>query len=576
MGGAGLSRPKALRKTLGALTTVRGGFSLSRAGSAASSASAASASASATALPSDGSFRSDATAGDPPERVAAAGALPRGGLLFQAPADDALAERQKGAIRFLAGKLGGQLLSGSVSLKSTTMPVHLNEARSFLGRLTDDFAFARGLLGAAAGGAAGEGDGCLQALRGVEGVEAAGGVDPARRLALVAAYLVSGLHLSASMAKSYNPQIGETYKAGFGPVGEKTWVYLEQSRHHPPVSHYTATPPSRTYILSGYAGFDTTFRIAESALFTRRTGVTTIDFGGDPSDRIVFYHPTVVIRGIISGERKVDVTGPCSLFYEKYGLVMDLLFDPLTVSGSSTPMSAVSAVSSVISNPFGMFTSSSSSERTQESIEASARDNCADAVRGVMYQLLPGSATSFSGAFAATDDAFFGDPDSVAADVLSGVRGPAIELRCDKETTASVSAAWGCSVAETGICPTHSERASPENIERRIVALCSGSWLSHLDVGGERVWDLASVRDKVAPDSIEKALPSDARHRRDVAALVEALRMTESKERDTRLDEAQDIKEEMEREVRAEAKLRPLPELATDHFLPRCLSSVPK
>jgi hypothetical protein len=267
----------------------------------------------------------------------------------------------------------------------------------------------------------------------------------------------------------YNPQIGETYAADFGPTDDRARVYLEQSRHHPPVSHFTASPSSGAYRLSGYTSFDSQFRVAESALYTRRTGMSAVDFGGDPSDRIVFMYPTVVVRGVLAGERRVDVVGPCSLYYEQYNLVMDLVFDPMSITTGHSP---VSAVASLI--PSFNFFSTSSAERSQSAVATDARDSCGDAVRGVLYQVLPESRTRFSGAFAACCDGptptYFGRPEAAASsgnDSRDGERRP-IELRSDKDTTVSVSAAWAAEVEDDCVTPAHGEGASPEGMSRRM------------------------------------------------------------------------------------------------------------
>lgn len=176
--------------------------------------------------------KGDAHAEDPraqpgmPRRLSTAATPPRGGLVFDDPDDRALAERQRDSIRFIASRFGSQLLSRSptpISLRSTIMPVHLNEPRSFLQRLTDDFVYADYFLTAAA----------------------AAVNNPVRRLSFVAAFLVSALHCSANMAKSFNPHIGETFQATYGSDDKLSHIFLEQTRHHPPVSHFVAHPPDQ-------------------------------------------------------------------------------------------------------------------------------------------------------------------------------------------------------------------------------------------------------------------------------------------------------------------------------------------
>ena len=52
---------------------------------------------------------------------------------------------------------------------------------------------------------------------------------------MVIAYGVSGLHLIVSMAKPFNPILGESYEGRF-PDGTK--VYCEHISHHPPITRF--------------------------------------------------------------------------------------------------------------------------------------------------------------------------------------------------------------------------------------------------------------------------------------------------------------------------------------------------
>jgi hypothetical protein len=90
-----------------------------------------------------------------------------------------------------------------------------------------------------------------------------------------------------------------------------------------------------------------------------------------------------------------------------------------------------------------------------------------------------------------------------------------------------------------------------------------------------RLWDEESPRHEVTPVPLEESLPSDSRRREDMIALQRALSVDEGA--DKALDAAQEIKERLENDMRAESKLRPVPELVTDPFFPTChLGAVPK
>lgn len=161
--------------------------------------------------------------GRPQTRLESAAVAPRGGIVFDDEEDKRLADRQRNMVRFVFTRLSSQLFSGSASTKSTSMPVHLNEARSFLQRLTDEFVYLDHFLDAAS----------------------KPNTDPVLRINLVAGMVVASLHRAAAMAKCFNPHIGETFAAHYGPKDAPGSIYLEQTRHHPPVTHYYATPASK-------------------------------------------------------------------------------------------------------------------------------------------------------------------------------------------------------------------------------------------------------------------------------------------------------------------------------------------
>ena len=94
--------------------------------------------------------------------------------------------------------------------------------------------------------------------------EAAECADPIRRLQLVLAFVVAGLHVNLLEFKNkppLNPIIGETYAAR---REDGTEVYLEQTCHHPPITHWQMIGPDNSYnfyghgqIVAGLAGPNT-------------------------------------------------------------------------------------------------------------------------------------------------------------------------------------------------------------------------------------------------------------------------------------------------------------------------------
>ena len=81
---------------------------------------------------------------------------------------------------------------------------------------------------------------------------AANHIDPLERLKFVIVATVSGFHLSSHVLKPLNPILGETFEM-FYEDGSK--IYLDQTSHHPPVSHYIMFGPNKSYKMYGYSNF---------------------------------------------------------------------------------------------------------------------------------------------------------------------------------------------------------------------------------------------------------------------------------------------------------------------------------
>lgn len=61
------------------------------------------------------------------------------------------------------------------------------------------------------------------------------------------------MHVNPLICKSkapFNPILGETYQVN---KSNGTQLYLEQTCHHPPTSHYVIIGPKESYKIFGYA-----------------------------------------------------------------------------------------------------------------------------------------------------------------------------------------------------------------------------------------------------------------------------------------------------------------------------------
>lgn len=411
-----------------------------------------------------------------------------GGMVFNDPKEGEMLRR---SLQYLAQRVGGSFLSGNVNFTRMSMPVHLNEPRSLLERITDDWAYAPHYLSAAA-----RTD------------------DPVQRVKLVAAFVVSGLHCMETLGKPFNPILGSTYQT---TLGDGIPCYVEQTSHHPPVTHYYIQPESGEYLLAGFSGIDG--RVAwglDTGLSSRRIGMNVVQFADNT--RIVYNLPRMLVRGL-AAERKAECLGPFSVLYEAHGLVFDFLLDPPQPFRWS---------------PFRARIPS-------------------DYLDGVLYRVAEAvepeaGATVFTGAFRGREDAFFGDPDGVKMRAEEGEY-TAIELRSDEQVSQSVT------------CTTQARDngASAKVVtEREILCYARGSFVGYLDVDGERLWDIRETpKTTLTPGDEKNALGSDCRFREDVLALRKAVR--EDNDEATRQEltlEAQGLKEKLENIQRNDRKLR--------------------
>lgn len=411
-----------------------------------------------------------------------------GGMISNDPKEGEMLRR---SLQYFIQRVGNKVLAGDVAFTKMSMPVHLNEPRSALERITDDWAYAPFYLPAAARTS-----------------------DPIERMKLVAAFVVSGLHCIETLGKPFNPILGSTYQA---TLGDGTPCYIEQTSHHPPVSHYLVQPESGDYQFTGFSGIDG--KIAwglDTGLSSRRIGINVIKFAD--GTRIVFNLPRMLLRGL-AAEKKCEYLGPFSIFYEEHNLVFDILIDPPQPFRWS---------------PFRARVPS-------------------DYMDGVLYRL-PTDAKAedgsiiFTGAFREKEGAYFGNPD---ASKLAAEQGgyTAIELRSDEEVATSVT---------TAIKMRDNAVNATECMEREIIAYARGTFVGYLDIDGERIWDIRETpKSVISPRDVKQALGSDCRHREDVLGLKKALAEEEDEEtRAALIHEAQTLKEKLENIQRNDRKLR--------------------
>ena len=138
--------------------------------------------------------------------------------------------------------------------------------------------------------------------------------DPVERMKLVITANFSWFFYYQTFTKPLNPILGETYQA-FGQDGTK--VYMEQTSHHPPRSHFIAEGPDNCFTMTGYMDY---------AIYSGMTS-TTVQCGGHK--QITFADGGLIrwnqnndsISGMFVGTMCHQMTGKITFNDEANGIV---------------------------------------------------------------------------------------------------------------------------------------------------------------------------------------------------------------------------------------------------------------
>eukprot|EP00741_Cyanophora_paradoxa_P021675 tig00000241_g20921.t1 len=319
--------------------------------------------------------------------------------------------------------------------------------------------------------------------------------DPVQRLQLIIAFAISSLHWEMrEQKKPFNPVLGETYK-GVYPDGSR--VFCEQVSHHPPTSRFTLTGPlvrearRPPAALGPHAPrpLSASWRQANVPLFKASGDLTlaaniqhfgTIRVDFPDGTHVEYDIPAVVLRGLFFGERVLDAVGPAPPRPA-----------PPAPPRPAPPRPAPPRPAPPEDDPpGGAGRRASGTRRTRWTPSSHSTPTSAIEVR--IYKHPPAAAAGRMGAFQSIHEA--SDP-----------------LRKDKKL--------------------------------EVVSEGRGSWLSHIEFGSKRVWDIKTTLryPGAAPDT--DPLPTDSRFREDIVLLAAG-----------RVQEAQAAKHAIEERQREERK----------------------
>jgi hypothetical protein len=183
-------------------------------------------------------------------------------------------------------------------LINQSLPVGIFEPRSNLERMCDQWAFAPIYL-----------------------VRAGLNQSPVERMKNVIAFVISGLQNTLAQKKPFNPILGETYQAVFQDGSE---IFLEQTCHHPPVSHWQLLGLNGLYTFSGYGVWSASIRA--NSIKGQQHGEQYVAFAD--GSRITFNLPYVYIRGVAWGERTIEYFGDITFEDVKNNISCCIKFNP--------------------------------------------------------------------------------------------------------------------------------------------------------------------------------------------------------------------------------------------------------
>jgi hypothetical protein len=105
---------------------------------------------------------------------------------------------------------------------------------------------------------------------------AASQIDPLEKFKLVIVATIACFHASSNILKPLNPILGETYEMLYED-GSK--IFLEQSSHHPPISHYIMYGPKDSFKFSGFSHFTSSAGLNSLKLYNKGKRVIELNDG---------------------------------------------------------------------------------------------------------------------------------------------------------------------------------------------------------------------------------------------------------------------------------------------------------
>jgi hypothetical protein len=189
--------------------------------------------------------------------------------------DEVTLEKQRSVISYIIGKIGSNLVNGK-SVMNVSLPIYIFDSRSLLDTFAYDYRLASHYL-----------------------EKAAMISDKLERIKLITTYYITAFHFSLALTKPFNPIIGETFQAKVG----NNLVYLEQTSHHPPISHYYVKNPN--FVSYGYINIEPS--TGPNTLTADNKGLRIVKLNDGTTYQIKM--PKFYMTGLSVGNRFVNFVG---------------------------------------------------------------------------------------------------------------------------------------------------------------------------------------------------------------------------------------------------------------------------
>jgi len=113
---------------------------------------------------------------------------------------------------------------------------------------------------------------------------------------LVVGFVISGLYVSSSFMKPFNPLLGETYQ---GVMDDGTEIFCEHTSHHPPIANFLLL----NKLWKFYGRYEFVAKLSQNHLHMLQDGPNHVEF--KDGHKIVYCLPGIKAGGLIIGDRVI-------------------------------------------------------------------------------------------------------------------------------------------------------------------------------------------------------------------------------------------------------------------------------